>query len=69
MISKRETQELRQLAASEAVREEFRLLQQYSLRRHAMDLDQYVRFLTTSARLFAKRARKRALAKYTQAKL
>ena len=69
VISEKEKQELRQFAASKAVREEFRLLRRYSLRRCPVDLDEYIRFLTTCARLFSKPLRQRPFVHYTQVKL
>jgi hypothetical protein len=69
VISDKEKHELRQLAASKAVRAEFRILRQYSLRRRPVDLDEYIRFLTTISRLISRPTRQRVFVQYTQVKL
>jgi hypothetical protein len=69
VISEKEKQELRQFAVSKAVRAEFRILRQYSLKRRPVDLDEHIRFLTTISRLTARPTRQRVFVEYTQVKL
>jgi hypothetical protein len=69
VLSEKEKQEMRELAASEAIREEFRLLRKYSMKHQPVGLDQYIRFLTAISRLNSKPARPRAFVEYTQVKL
>lgn len=52
MLSEQEKKELKDMAASAQIREEFALLDAASRAAQArMELDQYVKFLTTMARL------------------
>ena len=69
VLSDKEKQEMKELAASKAVREEFRLLRRHSLKRRSADLDQYIRFLTTMSRLISKPARSKAFVEYKFVKL
>ena len=69
MLSEKEKQEMRELAASKAVREEFRLLRKLSLQHQPVNLDHFIRLLTAMSRLNPKRARPRAFVEYTEVKL
>ena len=69
MLSEEEKQEMRELAASKAVREEFRLLRKHSVQHQPRNLDRFIRFLTAMSRLNAKPARPRPFVEYTLVKL
>jgi len=69
MLSEKEKQEMRELAASKTVREEFRLLRQQSLQPRRASLDHFIRFLTVMSRLNSRRPQRRAFVEYTQVKL
>jgi hypothetical protein len=69
VFSESEKQEMRELAASEAVREEFRRLKKYSSKHHPVNLDRYIQFLTVISRLNSMPAAPRGFVQYTQVKL
>ena len=69
MLSNKEKQEMKTLASSEAVREEFRRLRTHSLKHHSADLDHYIQFLTAMSRLNSTPAPPRPSIQYTQVKL
>ena len=50
MLSEEEKQELREMAGSASIRDEFRLLRKISLD-HPVDIDRYIQFLTAMSRL------------------
>ena len=67
MLSEKEKQEMRELAASKTIREEFRLLRKHS-HQHAT-LDHFIRFLTAMSRLNSKLPTPRPFVEYTPDKL
>ena len=69
MLSEEEKQEMREMAGSAAVRDEFRLLRKLSSARQRVDIDCYIQFLTAMSRLSAKPAPPRTFVKYTSVKL
>jgi hypothetical protein len=69
MLSEKEKQEMREMAASATVRDEFRLLRRLSLARQPVDVDRFIQFLTAMARLNPKPAPLRAFVEYTSVKL
>lgn len=69
MLSKNEKEEMKELAASHAVREEFRLLRKHSENAHTRDVDRYIRFLSTMSRLNPHGPRPRPFVKYDHVKL
>jgi hypothetical protein len=69
MLSEEEKQEMRELAASKAVREEFRLLRKYSAQHQPVNLDRFIRFLTVMARLNSKPGQRRPFVEYTRVRL
>ena len=68
-LSKKEKQEIRKLAASKTVRDEFRLLRKQSLQPRRTNIDHFIRFLTVMSRLNSRPAQRRAFVEYTQVKL
>lgn len=69
MLSEEEKQELRELAGSAALRDEFRLLRKNSLAFQRADADVVIRFLTAMARLSPTPAAPRAFVPYAQVKI
>jgi hypothetical protein len=69
VLSEKEKREMRELAASATVRDEFRLLRRLSLARQPVDVDRFIQFLTAMARLNPKPAPTRAFVEYTSVKL
>jgi hypothetical protein len=69
MLSEEEKQELRELAGSLAIRDEFRLLRKNSLALQRVDVDRLIQFLNTMARLKPKPAPARIFVNYSSAKL
>ncbi len=69
MLTEEEKQELKQLASSTAIRDEFRLLRKNSLALQPVDVDQLLRFLTAMSRLSPTPAAPRAFVPYTQVKI
>ncbi|MBI2090095.1 MAG: hypothetical protein HYT78_15380 [Deltaproteobacteria bacterium] len=69
MLTEDEKQELKELAVSAAVRDEFRLLRKNSLAFQCADVDQFIRFLTAMARLSPTTAASRAFVPYAQVKI
>ena len=69
VLSEEEKQEMRELAGSAAIRDEFRLLRKLSLAHQRVDVDRYIRFLTAMARLSPKPAAPRTFVEYTLVKL
>ena len=68
MLSEEEKQEMREMAASAAIREEFRRLRKLSADQ-PVDIDRYIQFLTAMSRLNPKPALPRAFVNYTSVKL
>ena len=69
MLSEEEKQEMRELAGSAAIRDEFRLLRKLSLAHQRVDVDSYIQFLTAMSRLNPKPAPPRAFVEYKLVKL
>ncbi len=69
MLNEQEKQEMREAAASTAVREEFRVLRKYSAPYRGVNLDRFIRFLTAMSRLKTRRVRLRSFVHYTNVKL
>jgi hypothetical protein len=69
VLSDKEKQDLRDLAGSQTVRDEFRLLRRLSLAHRPVDIDSFIQFLTTMARLHPKPPPPRAFVEYTSVKL
>lgn len=68
MLSEEEKQELRELAASTKVRDEFRMLKSLSAAR-PVDIDRYIQFLTVMSRLKPELAPPRTFVEYTNVRL
>ncbi len=70
MLTDEEKQELKELAGSAAIREEFRLLRRNStaLQQH-VDVDTFISFLTAMARLNPNPPAPRAFVPYKQVKI
>ena len=69
MLSEEDKQEMREMAASAAVRDEFRLLKRFSLARQPVDIDRYIQFLTAMSRLNSQPAPPRKFVEYGNVKL
>ena len=69
MLSEEEKREMRELAGSAAIRDEFRLLRRLSRAHQRVDVDQFIQFLTAMSRLSARPAVPRAFVRYTQVKI
>ena len=69
MLSEKEREEMRTLAGSKAIRDEFRLLRKQSLHYERRSLDQFIRFLTAMSRLSSTQPLRRTLVEYRQVKL
>ena len=70
MLTDEEKQELKELAGSAAIRDEFRLLRRNSMAlQRRVDVDTFISFLTAMARLNPKPAAPRAFVSYKQVKL
>ena len=70
MLTDEEKQELKELAGSAAIREEFRLLRRNSMAlQRRVDVDKFISFLTAMSRLNPKPAAPRAFVSYKQVKL
>lgn len=70
MLADEEKQELKELAGSAAVRDEFRLLRRNSTAlQQRVDVDKFISFLTAMARLNPKPAAPRAFVPYKRVKL
>ena len=69
VLSEEEKQEMRELAGSAAIRDEFRLLRKLSLAHQPVDIDRYIQFLSAMSRLNPKAAPPRAFVEYTLVKL
>jgi len=69
VLSEEEKQELREMAASASVRDEFRLLQRLSREHQRVDVDRLLHFLTVMSRLNPKPAPPRKFIQYTLVKL
>ena len=70
MLTDEEKQELKELAGSAAIRDEFRLLRRNSMAlQRRVDVDTFISFLTAMARLNPNPAAPRAFVSYKQVKL
>jgi len=70
MLTDEEKQELKELAGSAAIREEFRLLRRNSMAlQQRVDVDTFISFLTAMARLNPKPTAPRAFVRYKQVKI
>ena len=70
MLTDEEKQELKELAGSAAIREEFRLLRRNSMAlQRRVDVDTFISFLTAMARLNPNPPAPRAFVRYKQVKL
>jgi hypothetical protein len=67
--SEEERREMRELAASKKIRDEFRLLRSHSLHKRRVKLDEFIRFLTVTSCLTSRARRRRRFVDYTQVKL
>lgn len=68
MLSEEEKQEMKEMAASTAVRDEFRMLKRLSAAR-PVDIDRYIQFLTAMSRLRPELSTPRIFVEYTNVKL
>jgi hypothetical protein len=68
-LSEEEKRELREVAASTEIRNEFRVLREQSLQHRSFDLDEFIRFLTVASRLSPGTRRLRRFIHYTNVKL
>ena len=68
MLSEEEKQELREMAGSASIRDEFRLLRKISLD-HPVDIDRYIQFLTAMSRLRPELAPPRSFVEFTNVRL
>ena len=70
MLTKEEKKELKELAGSAAIREEFRLLRRNSTAlQQSVDVDKFISFLTAMSRLNPNPAAPRAFVPYKQVKI
>ena len=69
MLSEEEKQEMREMAGSAAIREEFRRLRELSLARQPVDVDRYIQFLTAMSKLSPKPTPPRTFVEYKSVKL
>ena len=70
MLTDEEKQELKELAGSDAVRDEFRLLRRNLMAlQQRVDVDTFISFLTAMSRLNPKPAAPRAFVPYKQVKI
>ena len=70
MLTDEEKQELKELAGSAAIREEFRLLRWNSMAlQQRVDVDKFISFLTAMSRLNPSPPAPRAFVRYNQVKL
>ena len=69
MLSEEEKQELREMAGSASIRDEFRLLRKLSLYRHPVDIDRYIQFLTAMSRLRPELTPPRSFVEFKNVKL
>jgi hypothetical protein len=68
VLSEEEKQEMKEMAASAAVRDEFRMLKRLSAAR-PVDIDRYIQFLTAMSRLRPELTPPRTFVEYTNVKL
>lgn len=70
MLTKEEKKELKELAGSAAIREEFRLLRRNSTAlQQSVDVDRFISFLTSMSRLNPKPAAPRPFISYKRVKI
>lgn len=70
MLTEEEKQELKELAGSAAIREEFRLLRKNSIAfQQHVDADQFISFLTAMSRLNPRPVAPRPFVPYKQVKI
>jgi hypothetical protein len=69
VLSEEEKRELKEMAASALVRDEFRLLRRLSLEHKRVDVDRFIQFLTAMSRLNPKPVPPRKFIEYTIVKL
>lgn len=70
MLSDEEKRELKELAGSAAIRDEFRLLRRNSMAlQQRVDVDEFIGFLTAMSRLNPKPAAPRPFVPYRQVKI
>jgi hypothetical protein len=70
VLTEDEKQELKELASSAAIREEFRLLRQNSMAlQQRVDADQFISFLTAMSRLNPRPVAPRPFVPYKQVKI
>ena len=70
MLTKEEKKELKELAGSAAIREEFRLLRRNSTAlQQSVDVDKFISFLTAMSRLNPEPAAPRPFISYKQVKI
>ena len=70
MLTEEEKQELKELAGSAAIRDEFRLLRRNSMAlQQRVDVDKFISFLTAMSRLNPKPPAPRVFVPYKQVKL
>ena len=70
MLTEEEKRELKELAGSAAIREEFRLLRRNSMAlQRGVDVDRFISFLTAMSRLNPKPAAPRPFVTYKQVKV
>jgi len=69
VLSEEEKRELKEMAASTSVRDEFRLLRRLSLEHQRVDVDRFIKFLTAMSRLNPKPAPPRKFINYKSVKL
>ncbi|TAK09618.1 hypothetical protein EPO44_01060 [bacterium] len=70
MLTEEEKQELKELAGSAAIRDEFRLLRRNSMAlQQRVDVDKFISFLTAMARLNPNPPTPRAFVPYKQVKI
>ena len=69
MLSEEDKQEMREMAASATIREEFRRLRELSPAGQPVDLDRYIQFLTAMSRLNPQPAPPRPFVEYRTVKL
>ena len=69
MLSEEEKRELKEMAASVSVRDEFRLLRRLSLEHQRVDVDRLLKFLTAMSRLNPRSGPPRKFIEYTSVKL
>jgi hypothetical protein len=68
VLSEEEKQEMKEMAASAAIRDEFRMLKRLSADR-PVNIDRYIRFLTAMSRLRPELSTSRIFVEYRNVKL